>query len=108
MRRKRGGARGPGNPASRAAARGGLPGERHYQESQEQFEARLRRDRVLGLTAFAASLVVLLLNLVMEIDASLRLLPGGHSELYFLAGLLALGWSAWVAFDLGNSRRTRR
>lgn len=108
MASKRGGRRVSGSPARRPAERGKLGREERFSETREQFEARLRRDKVIGLVGVALAGVVLLLNLVMELDASLRLLPGGHSELYFLAGLVVLFASCWVAFDWGNKRRVRR
>lgn len=105
MARKRSGRQASGNPALRKTQ---LGGEDRFRETHEQFEARLRRDRVLGLTGVAVAGVVLLLNLVMEFDTGLRLLPGGHSELYFMGGLVVLFASCWVAFDWGTNRRIRR
>lgn len=108
MARKKNGRRVSGNPARRPASSSRVGREGRFEETVEQFNARLRRDRLLGLSGLTLSLVVLLLNLVLEFDGSLPLLPGGHSELYFLAGLSAAFVSAWIAFDLGNNRRTRR
>lgn len=96
-----------GDPARRSPGAVGGNQER-FDETVEQFRARVRRDRIIGRSVFAVSMVVLVLNYVMEVAPSLRLLPGGHSELYFLATIAAAGGSAWVAFDLGNRRRTRR
>lgn len=108
MASKRSGKRVSGNPARRPADRDKLGGEERFSETREQFEARLRRDKVIGLAGVALAGVVLLLNLAMELDSGLRLLPGGHSELYFLGGLLVLFASCWVAFDWGTKRRVRR
>lgn len=66
MASKRGGRQVSGHPGRRALSPGALGNEDRYRESVEQFNARLRRDRLLGLTGLAVSLVVLLLNLVME------------------------------------------
>lgn len=102
---KRGG-RQRGHPATRTSK--ALGREDRFTETREQYVRRLRRDRVLGVAGLVAAVSVLLLNLVMEFAPRLRLLPGGHSELYFIAGVVAAGWSAWVAFDLGMSWRKRR
>jgi hypothetical protein len=79
-----------------------------YRETPQQYARRLRRDRIVGVTALVLTLLVLVLNYIMEYAPDLRLLPGGHSELYFIAGIAMASWSAWVAFDLGASRRKRR
>lgn len=103
MASKRGGRHGSGHPGRRAVGN-----QDRYAESVDLFNTRVRRDRVLGASTLVVSAVVLALNLIMEFDSGLLLLPGGHSELYFLGGVLAAGASAWVAFDLGNNRRVRR
>lgn len=101
----RSGRRVSGNPARRA---GRSQASDRPTESVEEFRARLRRDRVLGLSILGLALLVLALNLVMEFASDLQLLPGGHSELYFVGGLLVAGQGAWIAFDLGSNRRNRR
>ena len=86
------------------------PGSRRPQhtETVAEYERRQARDRVLGTAGLVVFGVVVLVNLVMEFVPQLVLLPGGHSELYFVASILTAGASAWIAFDLGNSRRARR
>jgi hypothetical protein len=79
-----------------------------YEESVAAYERRQRRDKILGTVGLVVGGLVLLLNLIMEFDTSVLLLPGGHSELYFLASILVLGYAAWVRFDLGLDRRERR
>ena len=69
--------------------------------------ARFRRERALGRVVLTLAAVVGVLNLVMEFDASLRLLPGGHSELYFLVAVAAMGAGTWFGFDLGLRERRR-
>jgi hypothetical protein len=108
MSKKRGGKRISGNPARRGTPPSAEGRQDRFRETPEQFERRLRRDRVLGLSGLAGALVVLLLNLIMEFDNSVQLLPGGHSEFYFVAGLAGAAVSAWIAFDLGSDRRVRR
>lgn len=79
-----------------------------YEESAAAYERRERRDKILGTVGLGVGGIVLVLNLIMEFDASIVLLPGGHSELYLLASVLVLGYAAWVRFDLGLNRRERR
>lgn len=81
---------------------------RQYQETPQQHRRRLRRDRVLSTVGLVVFGIVLLLNLVMEVSPEPRLLPGGHSELYFLAAVVGLAVSTWIRFDLGATRRDRR
>ena len=69
--------------------------------------ARFRRERALGRVGLALAAVVGVLNLVMEFDASLRLLPGGHSEAYFLLAVAGAAAGAWFGFDLGLRERRR-
>lgn len=98
---------GPEKP--RGTARSGVGGrEERFTETREQFQARLRRERIAGGSVFTVALVVLLLNLVMEFAPEVTLLPGGHSELYFVASTIVAGIAAWITFDLGNNRRVRR
>lgn len=87
-----------------------LPGSRldKYTESVAEYERRQVRDQIVGTTGLVIFGVVLLLNLVMEFVPDLVLLPGGHSELYFMVGLIGFGWALWVRFDLGLDRRKRR
>ncbi|MBA3621239.1 MAG: hypothetical protein H0W51_02795 [Euzebyales bacterium] len=99
---------GRATPGDGPPDRGAVGNQDRYAESDDQFNTRVRRDRVLGASTLVVSVVVLVLNLIMELDSGLFLLPGGHSELYFVGGALAAGASAWVAFDLGNNRRVRR
>lgn len=68
---------------------------------------KFRRERTAGRVGLAVAAAVFLLNLLMEFDASLRLLPGGHSELYFLVAVAGMGAGAWFAFDLGLRERRR-
>lgn len=77
-------------------------------ESHEAFERRLRRERVVGLGGLAVAALILVLNWIMEFAPELRLLPGGHSELYFLLGVVGATAAAWLAFDLGMTRQRRR
>lgn len=77
-------------------------------ESMRDFQRRQRRDTMFGIAGMIISGIVLILNLIMEIDNSIMLLPGGHSEVYFLAGLVAFAYAAWIKFDLGLNRRKRR
>lgn len=86
------------------------PGSRRPQhtETVAEYERRQARDRVLGTAGLAVFGVVVLVNLVMEFVPQLVLLPGGHSELYFMGGLFGFGWALWVRFDLGLDRRQRR
>lgn len=86
------------------------PGSRleKYTETVAEYERRQARDRVLGTVGLVVFGVVVLVNFVMEFVPELVLLPGGHSELYFVGGLLGLGWALWVRFDLGLNRRQRR
>lgn len=96
-------------PGTGAGSKPNLATSGHgFTETVERYQRRLRRDRVVGISGLAVSLLVLVVNLVMRLGADLPLLPGGHSPLYFLAGMIGAGWSAWVAFDLGNTRRQRR
>ena len=81
--------------------------EKHT-ETVADYERRQARDRVLGTTGLVVFGAVVVVNFVMEFASELVLLPGGHSELYFLGGLLGLGWALWVRFDLGLNRRQRR
>ncbi len=69
---------------------------------------RARARRPLALVGFAGSVLVLVLNYIMELVPELRLLPGGHSELYFMVGVVTAFGCAWVAFDLGMTQGRRR
>lgn len=80
----------------------------HYTETVAEYERRQRRDRIVGTVGLVGFGIVFLVNLVMEFAPALVLLPGGHSELYFLAGLVGLFWALWIRFDLGMRRRQRR
>lgn len=79
-----------------------------FTESLEQYQRRVTRDRVLGVVGLGVAFVLFAVNLVMEFAPSVVLLPGGHSELYFLTAIVIGGAASWVAFDLGMNRRERR
>ncbi len=79
-----------------------------FTETTRQHERRLARDRVLSTAAMVVFGATLLVNLWMEFDSSVVLLPGGHSEFYFLLSLAGIAWGGWVRFDLGLDRRKRR
>lgn len=83
-------------------------GQTGFTETVEQYQHRVKRDRLAGTAVLGLAVAVFLLNLVMEFAASLVLLPGEHSELYFLAAVLVGGAASWVTFDLGLTRRQRR
>lgn len=68
----------------------------------------MARDRVFSTSAIVVFGVVLVVNLWMEFDPSTVLLPGGHSEAYFMVALVGIAWGAWGRFDLGLDRRERR
>ncbi|HSJ45389.1 MAG TPA: hypothetical protein VK923_11965 [Euzebyales bacterium] len=100
-RMKRGGRHVSGNPAVRSSGTVGANRER-FSETPDQFRVRVRRDRAAGGAGVALSVVVLVLNYIMELAPSLRPLLRGHSEHYFLAALLMGGASAWIAFRPGH------
>lgn len=50
--------------------------------------------RLVGWTTLILGVIVIVLNDLMRL-ADVRLLPGGHSEFYLLAGLLIAGQSLW-------------
>lgn len=75
--------------------------------SAQQRAQRYRRERVAGRVGFAVAGVGLVLNLVMEIVPELSLLPGGHSELYFLVTVAGMAAGVWFGFDLGLRERRR-
>lgn len=50
--------------------------------------------RLVGWATLTLGVTVIVLNDLMRL-ADVRLLPGGHSELYLLAGLLIAGQSVW-------------
>lgn len=79
-----------------------------FTETIKQYERRLARERVLSTAAMVVFGVMLLVNLWMEFDPSVVLLPGGHSEFYFMLSLIGIAWGGWVRFDLGLDRRRRR
>lgn len=79
-----------------------------YTESVAEYERRQARDRIIGTAALVIFGALFLANLVMEFAPTLVLLPGGHSELYFMLALLGLGGALWIRFDLGMNRRQRR
>lgn len=79
-----------------------------YTESVTQYKRRQARDRIVGTAALVVFGALLLANLVMEFAPTLVLLPGGHSELYFMLSLLGLGGALWIRFDLGMNRGQRR
>lgn len=84
------------------------PNDGKFTETTRQYERRLARDRVLSTAAMVIFIPMLLVNLWMEFDTSVVLLPGGHSEFYFMLSLVGLAWGAWVRFDLGLDRQERR
>lgn len=88
--------------------RGGAGQGQDFTESVGEHERRLARDRLLGTAGMIIFGVVVVANLVMEFMPDLVLLPGGHSELYLVLGLIGLGWALWVRFDLGVNRQQRR
>lgn len=84
------------------------PTSRAFEETIEEYESRISRDRLLGLIGLIVGGGVLIVNFIMEFDADLRLLPGGHSEAYFGASLVVVAIAAWIRFDLGVKRSQRR
>ncbi|WP_454850193.1 hypothetical protein [Promicromonospora soli] len=51
--------------------------------------------RVVGWLSLAAGLAIIALNDTMQLASGITLLPGGHSELYLLAGIAVTGTSLW-------------
>lgn len=93
-------------PKKRRSGTGQASVRRQTPLAEAPWRARVRRP--LALAGFAGSILVLVLNYVMELVPVLRLLPGGHSELYFMVGVVTAFGCAWVAFDLGATQGRRR
>ena len=73
----------------------------------ERRVAKFRHERGLGHATLRTAAALGVLNLGMEFDTSLRLPPGGHSELYFLIAVAGIGPGAWFGFNLGLRERRR-
>lgn len=83
-------------------------GSQRYAESRQAYERRQRRDQLVGTLGLVVFGFLLVANLILEMAPDLPLLPGGHSELYFVAAVAGVAYSAWIRFDLGLTRRKRR
>lgn len=77
-------------------------------ETPAEFQQRVRRARLLGTIGLAVFSALFLVNLYLEFNATPRLLPGGHSELYFFVAVVGLFASAWQRFDWGTTQRHPR
>lgn len=51
--------------------------------------------KTVGATILILGVAVAVLNDVMLLGASTTLLPGGHSELYLVLGIVIAGYSTW-------------
>ena len=51
--------------------------------------------KALGLILVAVGFTIVILNILMGGGSDLKLLPGGHSELYLFFGLGLAGYSMW-------------
>lgn len=51
--------------------------------------------KAMGAALLLVGLAVVVLNDVMMLQPSVTLLPGGHSELYLIAGVGIAGYSTW-------------
>jgi hypothetical protein len=77
-------------------------------ETEEEFRQRVRRARLLGTIGLVVFSALFLANFYLEFNATPQLLPGGHSELYFLVAIVGIFASAWHRFDWGTTQRRPR
>ena len=76
-----------------------------YSPPKHDLRLRPRWHRLLGWCGVALGALVIIVNDLMLVDAGVRLLPFGHSELYLFAGLAAAACSTWFLglFDRGRT-----
>lgn len=99
-------ARSKPEPSRRRAAGSGRPSSGRYTPpSQERLRLRPRWHQLVGWFLVAAGLLIAALNGLMYMGDDLRLLPGGFSLLYVLAGLPVAAGGTWFLglFDEGET-----
>ena len=66
---------------------------RYTPPADQSFRFRPAWHRVVGIAQLVVGIAIVAINYIDYAD--LRILPGGHSELYFLLGLVIAGGSIW-------------
>lgn len=77
-----------------AAAAAPTPASRRYTPPIRSVRVRPGWHKAVGFALVLVGLTVIVLNDVMR-GGGVRLLPGGHSELYLALGLVIAGYSMW-------------
>ena len=74
-----------------------------YTPKKPTYRLRPRWHRLAGWVGVVLGIAVIIANDAMLIAQNLSLLPGGHTEVYLLVGLLVGGSSTWFLglFDRG-------
>ena len=75
-------------PVAKAPAASG-----RYTPPVTQFRIRPGWHRVVGVAELVIGVAIVVINYVDYAD--LRILPGGHNELYFLLGMFIAGGAMW-------------
>ena len=60
-----------------------------------RFRVRSGRHKAVGWGLVLGGVGLAVVNDVMLLQPSLTLLPGGHNELFLVAGVAAAGWGTW-------------
>lgn len=79
--------------ASTRTGRDDRTGPSRYTPPGRPIRFRSGREKTLGWFLVGLGIVVIIVNYVDYAD--LRLLPGGHNELYFFLGILIAGGGTW-------------
>lgn len=102
------GSRGPTprkRPSAAAPDESAPTSSSRYTAPQPKFRIRPKWHRLAGWFGVVLGVAIAVANDGMLIAEDLRLLPGGHQELYLILALLVAGGSTWFlgVFDRGTT-----
>ncbi len=84
--------RSPNKPSSASRSVGS---SQRYTPPVRSARFRATWHRLVGAGLLVVGVLVVILNDVMRLQPDLTLLPGGHNELYLVAGMASAAYSTW-------------